>query len=245
MKIRSMNKLGIEVFNTHIDDLRAGRAASLPEKFLFNDKYSVEIGGEASDLDNLDLDDKYKTAVGLDAIVESLKLKSAERDIGFWVWCSAYLFDSLCKQNRGGIKKPGESAIWIAQPDVWRRYYRHYLASIWRVYSGQKHLGVKLKVLLSGPVNTPGELWGQIVAYQWIVANSSLVEAVHDLYWDVDKNKRKHGAGGESPRRLVKVLKQLARTWDFQSMTSAQILAMLPHEFDRFQPNNVIAYSAG
>jgi len=238
MKIRSMNEAGIKIFTDYIDSLRAGRSAAIPENFLTADDYSVEIGGDSAALDKLNLDDKYDTAVGLDEIVESLGLKSAERDIGFWVWCSAYLFERLCKRAKGGIRKPGEAAIWVPQPDVWRRYYRHYLASIWRVYRGQKQMGEKLRVLLSGPVNTPGELWGQVAAYQWMIANTSLLEAVSKLYWDDAKNERKRGAGGESPRRLAKVLKQLARTWDFESMTAEQIVNMLPDEFDRFKPKS-------
>lgn len=235
MKIRAMNAEGIRTFSAYVDDLRAGRTAALPARLLFDDNYSVELGSDISKLDALNLEEKYEAATAIHEIVKELGLKSAERETGFWTWCSAYLFDRLCKKKTGGVPAPGESAIWIPQPDEYKRYYRHYLAGIWRVYSSQEQLGTKLKVLLTGPVNTPGELWAQIAANQDIVANSNLLEMIHDLYWDPENETRKYGASGESPRRLVKVINQLAKNWDFQSMAAKQILGMLPSEFDRFK----------
>lgn len=90
----------------------------------------------------------------------------------------------------------------------------------------------ELTVLLSEDVNTLGERWGQIAATQTLITNPSLIDAIYHLYWDKEHHKRKHGAGGESPRRLTTVLKQFARTYDFVAMDGQQIVEFLQSLID-------------
>lgn len=164
MKIGRLRDKGVERFIRFLDGHRAGIPQDLPKDFLSNDEFVEAIGGDSVWLDALDLDDRLSAAKGLDEIVLKLGLTSAEKDSGFWSWCSVFLFDRLCKTS-GSSFKPGELPIWIAEPNNYRRYYRHYLASIWSVYAAHKSREDKLKVLLNGSVNTPGELWAQVAAY--------------------------------------------------------------------------------
>ncbi len=234
MKIMRMTDKGIELFTQFLDELRSGTEKKLPEELLKRGEFAEEIGGDVKWLSELELEDKLKTAKQLNDIIENLGLKSAERDVGFWAWCSAFLFKKLCKKVKNKYK-PGELPIWIPQPDNWQRYYRHYLASIWRVYLAHRDKEDELVVLLSGPVNTPGELWGQFASGKKNITNPTIIDMLYHLYWDEEKNKRKYGAGGESPRRLRDVLKQFERTWDFYTMTGYQVIEMLPGEFNRFK----------
>lgn len=235
MKIHRFNKKGIEKFAESLDLLKTGAPVTSISQLLNDPELTESIGGECSWLDSLDLNHKLATAKNLDKIVTKLELVSVERDLGFWTWLSAYLFEKLSKKHKNGDYKPGEQAIWICDYDNYQRYYRHYLASIWRVYRTHSNREELLKVILNGPVNTPGELWGQIAASQQLITNPSMLEAIYILYWDKSNNKRKHGAGGESPRRLTQVLKQFDKTWDFFSMSGEQIVELLPSEFDRFK----------
>lgn len=234
MKIMRMTERGKLRFMEFLDSQKTDQPQAFPQGLLTPSDFAEAIGGETAMLDALDLDDSLATARGLDDIVTSLNLTSAERDWGFWTWCSAYLFDRLCKKA-GSKYKPGEMPIWISEPDNWQRYYRHYLASIWRVYAAHRDKKDELVVLLSGHVNTPGELWAQIAATQTLITNPSMIDAVFHLYWDKDKQARKRGAGGKSPRRLTRVLRQFERTYDFVAMTGDQIVRLLPSEFDRFK----------
>ena len=234
MSIGRLNSKGIALFISYLDSLKANYPQEFPEDMLQNPEFYENIGGDKKWLDKLDLEDRLATAKGLNEIVVKTELQSAERDKGFWTWCSAYLFRRLCKRVNGQYK-PGELAIWVAEPDNWKRYYRHYLASIWRVYTAHQDIEAHLKVLLNGPVNTPGELWGQIAANQKLITNRSFIEAIYHLYWDKEKNERKRGSGGNSPRRLSQVLKQFERTYDFYSMPSENIVRLLPSEFDKFK----------
>lgn len=243
MKILRMTDEGKSKFIDYLDCLRTEQSVQFPGQLLESSACAEEIGGNTSMLDNLDLSDKLQTAKGLNSIVEHLELTSAERDWGFWTWCSAYLFNRLCKRGSGNQYKPGELSIWVADPQNYQRYYRHYLASIWQVYAAHSDKESELSVLLSGPVNTPGELWAQIAATQTLITNKSMIDAVYYLYWDEANGSRKRGAGGESPRRLTQVLRQFERTYDFFAMSGEQIVRMLPAEFDRFKGANMTAGS--
>lgn len=238
MKVFRLTGKGIESFIQYLDSLKTENPLQFPKELMKPSEYAVEIGGDAGWLDALDLGDRLKTAKGLDDIVKALELKSAERDKGFWTWCSAYLFDRLCKKN-GGRYKPGELAIWVAEPDNWKRYYRHYLASIWQVYAAHRDIEDQLVVLLNGPVYTPGELWGQIAANQKLITNRSMIGAIFHLFWDKKNSKRKRGSGGSASRRLSQVLKQFECTYDFYAMQSDDLVELLPREFDRFKEFDV------
>ncbi|WP_421288106.1 hypothetical protein [Aeromonas veronii] len=234
MTIMRMTELGKTRFITFLDSLKTNEPQDFPQELLLPSEFAQVIGGSTTLLDNLNLEDSLSTAKELDKIVAELELTSAERDWGFWTWCSAYLFERLCKKINGQYK-PGEIPIWIAEPNNWQRYYRHYLASIWRVFIAHRGYEDKLVVLLNGAVNTPGELWAQIAATQTLITNPSMIEAIYHLYWDKENLTRKRGAGGKSPRRLTRVLRQFERTYDFVAMSGEQIVHLLPSEFDRFK----------
>jgi hypothetical protein len=58
------------------------------------------------------------------------------------------------------------------------------------------------------------------------------------LYYDPDKKSFKLGAGSKikgGPRRLASILNQLDMTYYLYGMTSDEIIALLPKEFDRFR----------
>lgn len=235
MSILRLTEKGKGRFIDFIDSLRGQDPQEFPQDLLVPSEYAEVIGGDRSWLDDLDLDNALEAAKALDEIVNKLKIVSAERDWGFWSWCAAYLFGRLCKRKDGKLA-PGEISIWIAElPTNYKRYYRHYLASIWQVYRAHPDKEKEMSILLSRKVNTPGELWAQIAATQTLITNKSMIDAVYHLYWDEQTGLRKYGAGGNSPRRLTQVLKQFERTYDFFSMTGGQIVEILPSEFDKFK----------
>jgi hypothetical protein len=238
MKIRRMTNAGRLAFLEYLAVIRSEGVEGDNSDLLSSDNGNAEdIGGDTEWLDRLNLDDKLEAAKGLDDIVSNLGLTYPEKDWGFWSWCSAYLFQRLCKTDKSGAYKVGEDAVWVAEPDNWKRYYRHYLASIWQVFRSMRDKEQVLKVLLFGSVNTPGELWAQVASRQTLITNPSVIETSYQLYWDDKQQGRKRGSGGESPRRFADVLGQFAKTYDFFAMNSEQILALLPSEFNKFKPD--------
>ena len=92
-------------------------------------------------------------------------------------------------------------------------------------------------ILMCQPIPKPGDIVEQISARQEMITNKAVVEAATKLYFD-DKTKRpRTGASGKGPgsaRRLVDLLNQFDVTWDMYSMSSSELISMLPDEFSKF-----------
>jgi len=92
--------------------------------------------------------------------------------------------------------------------------------------------------VLYTPVHQPGEIAEQVTGSQHLVSNPNVVETYTSLYIDPSTGWHKRGAAGAgrgSARRLSPVLNQFDRTFDLGSMSAAQIIDLLPAEFDRFK----------
>ena len=181
---------------------------------------------------------RLEAARYLDSKLEKSGLKNIERDCGLWSWLSLFYFDELCPADGQGRRKPGDIARWIPQPQNFQRYYRHLLAGPYRIFRAHSDCPERALVLLGGPLDKPGEIVEQFASRQEIVTNPAVIQSTTTLYWDVDANKPKRGAGGKgggSARRLADVLEQFDVTWDLYAMTPENLMGMLPREFGRFQ----------
>jgi len=238
LKFLRLKKEGIDIFQEFILSHKSETPAEFPEKLLLTNELTEIVGGDATELDLLDLDDRLSAAKQLDIIVSKLGLENAEKDVGFWTWCSVYLFSRLSKSKRGR-KTPGESALWVLMANRYDRYYRHYLASIWFIYQKYKNNEEVLEPFFKGRnVNTPGDLYGQFASRQERITNETLLRVIRRLYWDSSKLSLKRGAGSKvngGPRRLDQVLKQFNRTYDLFELSELQLFDMLPREFSRFK----------
>ncbi len=237
MKIMRFNKQGVERFGQYLDSLTTEHPESFPELLLIDEHYVEEVGSDSKKLDAIDITDKLKAAKVLDEILTEAGLDSAERDAGLWSWMSCYLFKTLCSKDRSGVFKPGQRAKWIAEPGNHQRYYRHYLASIWLIYRAHQDEPERTRALLSGFVNTPGDIFEQIASRIELVRNPVIIGLTRLLYWDDETQKKKKGSGGKgpgSPRRLADIIAQYERTWDLFSVSVNELFDMLPDEFRKF-----------
>ena len=237
MKIMRFNRQGIERFGQYLDSLTTEQPESFPELLLMDERYIEEVGSDSTKLDTIDITDKLKAAKVLDEIIIEAKLDSAERDAGLWSWMSCYIFKTLCSKDKRGVFKPGQRAKWIAEPGNHQRYYRHYLASIWLIYRAHQDEPERTRALLSGFVNTPGDIFEQIASRIELVRNPVIMGLTRQLYWDDETQNKKKGSGGKgsgSPRRLADIISQYERTWDLFSVTVDELLDMLPNEFHKF-----------
>ncbi|MCW9046952.1 MAG: hypothetical protein OQK46_02645 [Gammaproteobacteria bacterium] len=237
MEIMRFNSEGIKRFGQYLDSLTTDMPESFPELLLTEDQYIEVVGSDSSKLDNIDLTDKLKAAAVLNEIVEETEQDSAERDAGLWTWVSCYLFKTLCSKDKSGRYKPGQRAKWLAEPGNHQRYYRHYLASIWLIYRAHQDEPERTRALLSGPVNTPGDIFEQIASRIELVRNPQIMSLTRLLYWDDEKQTKKRGSGGKgpgSPRRFADILSQYERTWDLFSVSVDELAGLLPDEFSKF-----------
>jgi len=237
MEIMRFNSHGVERFGQYLDSLTTEHPESFPELLLTDEHYVEPVGSDTSKLTDIYLNDKLKTAQVLDEIITESGLDTAERDAGFWTWMSCYLFKSLCSKNKRGMYNPGQRAKWVAEPGNHQRYYRHYLASIWIIYRAHQDDPERTRALLSGPVNTPGDIFEQIASRIELVRNPAIMGLTRLLYWDDENNSKKKGSGGKgpgSPRRFADIISQYERTWDLFTVNVDELAKMLPEEFNKF-----------
>jgi hypothetical protein len=157
-------------------------------------------------------------------------------DGGLWTWLSAFFFDSICPINKNGVRIVGEDARYILNPEEWKRYYRHLLASPVRLY---RDLGTLSKIYLAGTPDKPGDLFEQLASRQEIAASKGIIEAATILYWDEMKGKIKKGARNkEGPgilRRFVDpTIPQFQMTYDLNAMSGNDVIQLLPDEYGKW-----------
>ena len=70
---------------------------------------------------------------------------------------------------------------------------------------------------------------------------TEIIRALYQLYWDVDANAVKKGAGGEGPGSIMHVrdlIPQFDLTYDICDLQADQLIGMLPRDFGPFIDGN-------
>lgn len=162
-----------------------------------------------------------------------------DRDRGLWSWLAILWIDLLAPETFLGERQLGETHRWILAVDDYRRYYRHLLAGPYFIYAAHSDDPDRANALLCTEVVRPGEVVGQFASRYDTVRSKGLVEAITCLYFDERTGGIRRGAAGKgagSARRLADVLLQFDLTWDITNMTADEVLALLPAEFDQYNP---------
>ena len=234
--VRRLNELGRERFSQYWQErvVWGDRTPALsPPHHLLGDPTTSTETTLAVELDDgRHFGDKMEFGRYLARQLEPLQFSGQfERDAGLWSWIALLYFDQICLPG----SKPKARHRYIFSQD-YRYQYRHLVRSPCLAYLFH---GENAQVVLQGHLYTHGEASEQLLSRQHIFANRALFRAMNLLYLGPDK-RRKRGVSGNgrgSLRRLGKVLRQFDLTYDFQEMEPAQILELLPPEFDRFRPS--------
>jgi hypothetical protein len=237
MRLREFNNEGVAAAHSYIDSLRSGDVLPVPYELLEDDDLSVELPVSLRGLPNA-FETRFDLALHLNRVLSEVLDSEKSDSIGLWTWLALRLFDVIAPPRAGGERKVGDRALYVLEPDNWRRYYRHLLAGpckVMRAHWDELHV---TRALLAGRPDVPGELYEQIASRQEVVTSRALVRLTQRLYWDATAKKLKAGSAGKgagSARRLAALLLQLDLTWDFSDMTDEAMMALLPRrEFARF-----------
>jgi len=175
----------------------------------------------------------------LTSVLAPLDWDSIENDAGLWTWIAAAWIDVLAPVS-SGTRRLGQINRWLLAPNEWKRYYRHLLAGPCYIYKAHADDPDRADAALCSSVAKPGEVAEQVANRLDLVRSPGIMGAITALYFDRATGTLKRGAAGKerpgTSRRLGPVLKQLDRTWDIQDLSSEEVLALLPSEFDRFNP---------
>jgi len=236
-RLYKLTDAGIIRFQQFLDSQGTDEAEAFDSELLVTPSIAVIAGDGPKVPGECNIKTRFDAAETLDPIISNAGLEDPALDRGVWCWLSWFWFESLCQTNKTGHRDPKGPERWILDLD-YKRYYRHLLAGPWLIYHTHRADPERARALLCTDVNKPGELVGQIAAYQELVSNPGLVEMVTRLFYDAENQKLRRGHGGKeagSARRLVKVLRQLDMIWDLYSTPADEFLALLPTEFDRFR----------
>lgn len=237
MRLQRLNEKGIAEFSAFLDAIDHDPTAATPVGIL-EDPEKTETLKKHIDVEHRKFATRFDAAAYLYGVFVGAGLSDADLDPGVWAWLVLFFFDELRppagKKARGW---PGERARWIPTVSDYRKHYRHLLAGPWRVYRFHRENPERARVLLCGPLYSPGEVSEQILSRQELVTNRAVVELATRLYYDPAQKKLKRGTAAKGPgsiRRYADVLNQFDVTWDLYAMDADGVAKLLPKEFGRF-----------
>jgi hypothetical protein len=235
-----LNSKGIECFKKYLNDLREKPDLEPPFKILENPDYSDAFQDKAK-VEKVEFQHRTHMVEYLSKALESLNVSSELENQGLWSWLSLFYFEQVCPKDLDQKRVPGMEYRHIL--NVGYRYkHRHLLAGPIQVF---QMYGEKARLFLSGVVHTENQVHHELGTRQSFITNPSIIEVADTLYFDKNKNKSKAGAQsrtrGGSLLRFINVMQQLELTFDLYSMSSEEILKLLPEEFDTWQDLQEIA----
>lgn len=157
-------------------------------------------------------------------------------DRGFWTWLSLYWFRQLCPVVNQ-VYQPGNAVRWIADLNHPGRACRHLIAGPFQIYRAHRDNPLRALSLLCDPVSRTSPLVRLIASRPSLVTCRAVVGAATRLFYNSETGKNRSGLNGRgpgSPRRFTDLLNQLDLTWDLHSLTTDELLELLPAEFDHF-----------
>jgi hypothetical protein len=236
------NEQGLGAMRTFFAGLGQEVPNSPPSVDLTSDVLAIPLPVEVEVPDRIAAASRYDLAIQLVKLLAPL-LEAGHRglqdDPRLWSWLAMAWFRDLCPRDSQGRSKPGEIARWIlTTKGAGARYFRHLLYGPYRVYRDSASPD-GTQALLCDPIQSIGRLYYQLTSRIDLVRSDAVVGLTTRLYYDAKKQRlRPRSTGRETPGgifRLVAVLNQLERTFDFFSLDPSHILRLLPPEFDRFR----------
>ncbi len=238
--VRKLTDNGTALFNEYLVRLDQGAKEAPPLDLLTAPEASLPIEGEAS-VETGKFATRLEAAQYLHEALASVPASELDHNPGLWNWLALFYFDQLCPASPSGTRNPRKSYRYVLPPitsaDHFRHYYRHLLAGPYRVLRLHPD---GARSLLSNAVDEAGDFNEQIASRLQLVTNHAFVGAIDALYFDAAKDEPKRGAlNRKKPgtlRRLIDLHGQLDLTYDLYSLSTAQLLKLLPREFNKWRP---------
>lgn len=239
MKLRKLNEAGQTLYKDWLAVRQAGE--SPPEALTADSEYSVPYL-------NIDIDPQLLFATRFEFgryLANALDSQNARellhrRNDGFWDWISVVYFSQLGKKTSKywhyAVTRSGHSGSLA---------YRHLARTAFEMY--WRH-GEASLVMLNVGMDTWGDLAEQLTSRQNVAYHRGYILTANNLYMSAGrlirgaagrvkpKKKRKPGdtSGRGGVARLALAVRRLCRTYDTHVLSTAQMVALLPKEFQSF-----------
>jgi hypothetical protein len=239
MELRKFTDKGLEQFRAYLHEMGEGSAARPPLNLLADSEFSKPMRGSVQ-LEHIQFESRLGLARYLDQTFEELPERPDKlaNDVHLWSWMSLFYFDQVCPTNDKGRRKPGRDYRHIPEPG-YPYGHRHLLVGPYLVYTVYGWGEELSKLALHTSLAVESTFHHEITTRQSFITNRGIMEALHIFYYDDAHNKPKRGlimnknAPG-SLYRFIDVIQQLDVTYDLYSMSGAEIVSLLPAEFNHW-----------
>ncbi|ACG75142.1 hypothetical protein AnaeK_3935 [Anaeromyxobacter sp. K] len=238
--IRKLNEKGTAQFAAYVQEIRNGATAPPPLGLLEDPNTSLPVPGGAA-IEPKTFPTRGDAAKYLVGALAKVPQAEVDHSPALWNWLSLYFFDQVCPPLASGKRKVLKQYHYVlppvSDPEHFRHYYRHMLAGAFRIRRQHPSSG---KVFLAGAPHKFDDFNEQVASRQELISNPAIVGALDVLYYDPAMKRPKRGAGSNKRkpgtlRRFVNVIQQLDLTYDLYSLSTDQLLDLLPREFDRWR----------
>ncbi len=209
-----------------------------PPAPLLEEPAYTEILSEKVDVQPQRFESRLEAGQHLNDLIDAAGITLPERDRGLWAWLTLLHFDAMCPADGNGRRFPQDEARLLPLLDNHQRFYRHLLLGPFLIVRAHRENPDRALAFLKQSLWKPGDIVEQLASRKELVTNPAVAETATRLYFDSATNSFKRGSGSKTkgaPRRLANLLNQLDLTWYLYGMTTAEILSLLPKEFDRFR----------
>jgi hypothetical protein len=235
ISLRTFTEQGINEFEEYVQRLKLDPLT--PRLDLNEQPYSGEFEPRVDIDEHMIFSTRMELGRYLTEALSSAKV--SRNDVlgkhALWSWLAYIWLDQLCPLV-SGKRKVLETARYVCSTD-YSDFYRHFVAAPYDIYS--RHGEHNSRIFLSSPVSIHNDFVEQIGSRQDYISNSSLIEALHVLYWNDDSKTPRRGAQTHSNpgglRRFVSIMRQLELTYDIFTISVDKILELLPEEFDSWR----------
>ena len=244
--ICEFTKEGMLVAQRYLGAIRTGGWMPLPSGLLTDHSYVEPLEPEAC-VEGRSFRSRGEAGAYLADRLKPLGADAIATNTYLWSWIGMFYLEQMTQveSRRPSSATDFTELIHLIDPlnhdSRDRSHHRLKLAyDIWVQYG---HRQEEAWILLDEPVNSFSQFALRLAQSPEIFRSKGIVGLAHQLYADRNRGTLRSGAGGQtratapagSLPRLIGVLNQLQMNYDVYGMTPAQLLPLLPPEFDRFK----------
>ena len=243
-KLRYFNEDGVGEFRRHLAEVRRRPEHRPPTELLTNPELTseyrpaVEVGPPTNELGGPRFETKRQAVEHLHACFDQAGVagEGLLRDGGLWTWLTAYYYDTIRRPDAGPGRRALNDYYFAYQVDEGLYYYRHILATSYRVYL--RAPGSRL--LLDGTITRLGGITEKVMRNLYLSRIPCIFEVIDKLYFDPERGRPKPNVvgvevvAGDLDHRLPRRVRQLERTYDLNVLDADQFIELLGPEFGQW-----------
>ncbi|MCR4307998.1 MAG: hypothetical protein NUV80_05540 [Candidatus Berkelbacteria bacterium] len=235
MKLARFNNAGISAFRETLEYHRKGGRDERTQELVVSSNL-IEPTDTEFTIATENIETRLDLAKSVLKQLSNLELKSVMEDVGLWAWLSAALFDVVCPADDNGNRSPGKDYRHVPS-EGFRDFYRHLIRGPVRVLNLFEDNVNDARIVFCQPPNAPGDFVEQLASRQERVTSQSVIKVASDIFFDDSQKRPKKGAGANTAkpgtlRRYLNVLDQLDLTYDLYTISSSELLSLLPEDLN-------------